>query len=171
MAWRVLHTKLNFKPKLILFSYYKMENLLKQIVNNTEPKRSFSIVVSDNKTRFKIWFKPFIQLDKKKEYEPALINTDIDRSKNCFTYSPNLNPHMVWHYYSWRQLSRWRYQWIHPTRNERNGHYDKGNDKDNTEISANTNTLKSEMILKNNYKVEFRQDKSINSLLGFHCKL
>ena len=30
-----------------------MENLLKQTVNNTEPKRSFSVVVSDNKTRFK----------------------------------------------------------------------------------------------------------------------
>ena len=26
-----------------------MEKLLKQIVNNTEPNRSFSIVVSDNK--------------------------------------------------------------------------------------------------------------------------
>ena len=38
-----------------------MEDLLKQIVNNTEPKKSFSIVVSDNKTRFKP-----IQLDKKK---------------------------------------------------------------------------------------------------------
>ena len=48
-----------------------MENLLKQIVNNTEPKRSFSIVVSDNKTRFKTWFKPPIQLDKKKYYEIA----------------------------------------------------------------------------------------------------
>ena len=30
-----------------------MENLPKQIVNNTQPKKSFSIVVSDNKTRFK----------------------------------------------------------------------------------------------------------------------
>ena len=27
------------------------------------------------------------------------------------------------------------------------------------------------MILKNNYEVDFRQDKSINSLLGFHSKL
>ena len=43
-----------------------MEDLLKQIVNNTEPKRSFSVIVSDNKTRFKTWFKPPIQLDKKK---------------------------------------------------------------------------------------------------------
>ena len=49
-----------------------MEDLLKQIINNTEPKKSFSIVVSDNKTRFKTWFKPPIQLDKKKDYEIAL---------------------------------------------------------------------------------------------------
>ena len=68
-----------------------MENLLNQIVNNTEQKRSFSIVVSDNKTRFKTWFKPPIQLDKKKDYEIALINLEtyysfpnIDRSNNCF---------------------------------------------------------------------------------------
>ena len=27
------------------------------------------------------------------------------------------------------------------------------------------------MILNNNYEVDFRQDKSINSLLGFHRKL
>ena len=39
------------------------------------------------------------------------------------------------------------------------------------EISANTNTLKSEMFLKNNYEVAFRKDKSINSLLGFHSNL
>ena len=49
--------------------------------------------------------------------------------------------------------------------------YDKANDKDNNEISANTNTLKSAMILKNNYEVDFRQDKSINSRLRFHSKL
>ena len=72
-----------------------MENLLKQIANNTEPKRSFSILVSDNKTRFKTCFKLPIQLDKKKDYEKALISLEmyysfpnIDNSKNCFTYIP-----------------------------------------------------------------------------------
>ena len=67
-----------------------MENLLK-IVNNTEPKRSFSIV-------FKTWFNPPSQLDKKKDYEIALINLEtyysfpnIDRSNNCFSYSPGAN--------------------------------------------------------------------------------
>ena len=75
-----------------------MENLLKQIAKNTEPKRSFSIVVSDNKTRLKTWFKPSIQLDKKKDYEIALMNLEtycsfshIDRSNNCVTYSPGAN--------------------------------------------------------------------------------
>ena len=75
-----------------------MEDLLKQIVNNTEPKWSFSIVVSDNKTGFKTWLKPPIQLDKKKDYEIALINLEtyysfpnIDRSNNCFSYSPSAN--------------------------------------------------------------------------------
>ena len=53
----------------------------------------------------------------------------------------------------------------------KNGHYDKENDKDNIEIYVNTNTLKSEMILKNNYEVDFGQDKTINSRLGFHSKL
>ena len=74
-----------------------MKDLLKQIVNNTEPKRYFSIVVSDNKTRFKTWFKRPIQLDKKNDYDIALINLEtyysfpnIDRSNNCITYSPNL---------------------------------------------------------------------------------
>ena len=47
----------------------------------------------------------------------------------------------------------------------------KQNDKNNIEISANTNTLKSEMFLKNNYEVDFRKDKSINRLLGFHSIL
>ena len=53
----------------------------------------------------------------------------------------------------------------------KNGHYDKENDKNNVGISANTNTLRSEMFLKNNYEVDFGKDKSSNSLLRFHSKL
>ena len=82
---------------IIIFSFQKWRIFLKN-VNNTEPKRSFSIVVSDNKTRFKTWFKPPIQIDKKKDYEISLINLEtyysfpnIDRSNNCFIYSPGAN--------------------------------------------------------------------------------
>ena len=53
----------------------------------------------------------------------------------------------------------------------KNDRYDKVNDKNNVEIYANTNTLKSEMFLKNNYEDNFRKDKTINSLLAFHSNL
>ena len=54
---------------------------------------------------------------------------------------------------------------------EKNGHNDKANDKDNIEISANTNTLNSQMIVNINCEVDFRRYNSINSLLGFDSKL
>ena len=134
-----------------------MQNLLKQIVDKTEPKRSFSIVVSDNKTRFKTWFKPPIQLDKKKDYEIALINLEtyyslpnIDRSNNCFSYSPGANT-------SWFDIIIPEGSYHVEDINEfiqremsKNCHYDKANDNDNIKISANINTLKSEMFLRNN---------------------
>ena len=138
-----------------------MDNLLKQIVNNTEPKRSFSIVVSDNKTRFKTWFNTPIQLDKRKNYEIALSNLEtyysfpnIDRSNNCFTYSPGANipwvdiiiPEGSYHVEDVNEFVQREMR--------KNGHYDKANDKDNIEISAKTNTLKSEMFLKKNYEVD-----------------
>ena len=108
----------------------------------------------------------------------ALINLEtyysfpnIDRSNNCFTYSPNLNP-------LWFDIITSEGSYHVEDINEfiqremrQNGHYDKAKDKDNIEISANTNTLKSGMFLKNNYEVDFKQDKSINSLQGFHSKL
>ena len=53
----------------------------------------------------------------------------------------------------------------------KNNHYDKISDKNNIEISANTNSLRSEILLKNNYEVDFRKDNSIISLLGFHSNL
>ena len=51
------------------------------------------------------------------------------------------------------------------------GHYDKAHDKDNIEISANTNTFKSGMFLKSNYEIDVRKYKSTNSLLGFDSNL
>ena len=148
------------------------------MVNNTEPNRSFSIVVSDNKTRFETWFKPPIQLDNKNDYEVALITLEtyysfpnIDRSKNCSTYLPNLDP--LWFdiiipegSYHVEDINEFIQREM-----RKNNHYDQISDKVYIEISANTNTLKSEMLLKNNYEVDFRKDKSINSLLGFDSNL
>ena len=113
-----------------------MEKLLKQIVTNTEPNRSFSIVVSDNKTRFKTWFKPLIQLDKKKEYEIALINLktnysflNIDKSNCYFSYSPGAET--PWFYtiisegsYDVEDINEFIQREI-----RKNSHYHKANDK------------------------------------------
>ena len=130
-----------------------MEDLLKQIVNKTEPKRSFSVVVSDNKTRFKTWFTPPIQLDKKKDYEIMLMNLEtyysfpnIDRSNNCFSYSPGANtpwfniiiPEGSYHVEDINEFIQREMR--------KNDYYDKANAKDKIEISANTTTLKSEMF-------------------------
>ena len=143
-----------------------MKKLLKQIANNIEPKRSFSVVVGDNKTRFKTWFKIPIQLHKKRDYELALINPEtyysfpnVDKSNNCFSYSPNLDP-------LWFDIIIPEDTYHVEDMNEfiqrdmrKNNHYDQTRDKVYIEISANTKTLMSAMILKN--KLRLTTDKII----------
>lgn len=48
------------------------------------------------------------------------------------------------------------------------GHYDTVNDEHYITISANSNTLKSILHLETNYQVDFRQNNSISSVLGFN---
>ena len=91
--------------------------------------------------------KPPIQLDKKKDYEIALINLEtyysfpnIDRSNNCFSFSPGANapwvdiiiPEGSYHV---EDINDFMQREI-----RKNGHYDKENDENNVEISAGTNT-------------------------------
>ena len=68
---------------------------------------------------------------------------------------------MVWHYYSWDSYHVEDINEFIQREMGKNGHDDKADDKDYIGISANTNTLKSEMILKNNYEVDIRQDNSL----------
>lgn len=63
---------------------------------NTEPKESFQIVVSDNKTKFNTRFNPHIQFKNNKSYEIALVNLEtyysfpnITTDNNHFSYSPH----------------------------------------------------------------------------------
>ena len=73
-----------------------MEDLLKQIVKNTEHKTSFQIIVSDNKSSFNTRLNPTLQLHRDKEYEIALVNLEtyysfpnINETNNVFVYSPD----------------------------------------------------------------------------------
>ena len=103
------------------------------------------------------WFKPPIQLDKIKDHRIALINFEtyfsfpnIDNSNNCFSFSPNLDP--LWFdiiipigNYHVEDINEFIQREI-----RENSQYDKANDNDYLEIYAKTNTLKSEMIHRNN---------------------
>ena len=148
-----------------------MEALLEKIVQNTEPKSSLQIIVSNNKTRFKTRFNPPIQLDKNKQYEIALVNLEtyysfpnIDASNNYFRYSPDDGD-------TWFEMCipEGSYDIINindtiQQKMRQNGHYD----PTNIAISANSNTLKSVLILENNYQVDFRHPNSISRVLGFY---
>ena len=149
-----------------------MEALLEKIVQNTEPKSSLQIIVSNNKTRFKTRFNPPIQLDKSKQCEIALVNLEtyysfpnIEASNNYFMYSDGD---------TWFEIyipeGSYDITYINDTIQQKmrqNGHYDPTNEEYYITISANSNTLKSVLILENNYRVDFRQPNSISRLLGF----
>jgi len=69
--------------------------LLEKIVQNTEPKTSTQIVVSENSIKIKTTFYPPVVLNKTRKYEMALVNLEtyysfpnIDSSNNVFRYSP-----------------------------------------------------------------------------------
>ena len=152
-----------------------MEPILEKIAKNTEPKSSLQIVVSNNKTQFKTRFNPPIQLDKTKKYEIALVNLEtyysfpnIDASNNYFRYSPDGGA-------TWFEIyipeGSYDITDINDTLQQKmrqNGHYDSVNEEYYITISANSNTLKSVLILENNYQVDFRQPNSISSVLGFN---
>ena len=148
-----------------------MEELLKQIAINTESKRSFLIVVSDNTTRFKTWFKPPIELSKETNYEIGLVNLEtyysfpnIEKTNNHFRYSSDarqwFNILIPKGSYEVEDINEFIQQKI-----------SENNHKEAVTISANTNTLKAEMILKENYHVDFRPSNSFSSILRFGIKL
>lgn len=136
-----------------------MEESLERLVQNTGPKGSLQIVVSSDKTRFKTKFNPPIQLDKKKQYEIALVNLktyysfpNIDASNNYFKYSTDSGT--TW-YEIYIPEGSYDIGDVNDTIQQKmrqNGHYD---DEYYIAISANTNTLKSVLVLENNYQVDF----------------
>lgn len=153
---------------------FKMEDLLEKIVENTKAKRSFQIIVSNEKTRFKTRFNPPIQLDKSKLYEIALVNLEtyysfpnIDVTNNLLRYSPDrgsnwfdiLLPEGSYDIFDLNNTMQQKMR--------QNGHYDSINDDYYIRISANSNTLKSILTLESDYRVDFTQTNSINSVLGF----
>ena len=148
--------------------------LLKKIARNTSHKTSFQIIVSGNESSFNTMFSPSIELAKDKVYEIALVNLEtyysfpnIDKTNNVFVYSPDNGN-------SWVKIKipEGSYE-IDDLNNtikhemEKRGHYDWINEDYYINISANSNTLKSVLIIESGYQVDFNQRKSIDKVLGF----
>ena len=69
--------------------------LLENIVQNTEPKTSTQIVVSENSTKIRTTFNPPLESDRTQKYEMALVNLEtyysfpnLSDENNVFRYSP-----------------------------------------------------------------------------------
>ena len=148
-------------------------DLLKQIVKNTAHKTSLQIIVSDSKSRFKTRFNPKLQLDRDKEYEIAPVNLEtyysfpnIDET-NVFVYSADNSN-------SWVKIKipegTYEIDDINNTiqhEMEKRGHYDPINEDYYINVSANSNTLKSVLILEKDYQVDFNHQNSIAKVLRF----
>ena len=139
-------------------------DLLKQIVKNTAHKTSFQIIVSGNESSFNTRLKPTLELDRDKEYEIALVNLEtyyafpnIDETNNVFVSSPDNGN-------SWVKMKIPKRSYAIDDINntvqhemEKRGHYD----------SANSNTLKSLLIVEKDYQVDFNHQNSLSKVLGF----
>ena len=151
-----------------------MEDLLKQIAKNTAHKTSFQIIVSGNESSFNTRLNPTLQLDRGKEYEIALVNLEtyysfpnIDETNNKFVYSADNGN-------SWVKIKipvgSYEIDDINNTiqhEMEKRGHHEPINKDYYINISANSNTLKSVLILGKDYQVDFNHQNSIAKALGF----
>ena len=148
--------------------------LLEKIAKNAEHKTSFQIIVSDNKTSFNTRFNPKIELGRDKVYEIALVNLEtyysfpnIDETNNIFVYSPDNGN-------SWVKIKipegSYEIDDINNTIQQemkKRGHHDSINEDCYINISANSNTLKSILILEKDYQVDFNHQNSLAKVLGF----
>ena len=135
---------------------------LERIAKNTDHKTSFQVIVSGNQSSFNTLFNPKIELDRNKVYEIALVNLEtyysfpnIDDTNNVFVYSHDQG--VTW---TKIKIPSGSYE-IDDLNNtirfelEKRGHYDEVNNDYYINISANSNTLKSILIIEPGYQVDF----------------
>ena len=150
---------------------------LERIAKNTDHKTSFQVIVSGNQSSFNTLFNPKIELDRNKVYEIALVNLEtyysfpnIDDTNNVFVYSRDQG--VTW---TKIKIPTGSYE-IDDLNNtirfemEKRGHYDEVNNDYYINISANSNTLKSILIIEPGYQVDFNQQNNSSKVLGFNVK-
>ena len=117
---------------------------------------------------------PAPELDRDKEYEIALVNLEtyylfpnVDETNNVFVYSPD-NGNL------WVKIKIPKGSYVIDDINntiqhkmKKRGHHDPINEDYYINISANSNTLKSVLIMEKDYQVDFDHQNSIAKVLGF----
>src|ERR1043165_9898379 len=156
----------------------KIAVTMEKVERNTDPKSSFYILVSKKSSKIRTRYKPLIELDRNKKYEMTLVNLEryysfpnLDCTNNSFRYSPDdggawIEINIPEGCYECADIN----EYIQRIMKER-GHYDTGNDKPRISIQPNSNTLKSVLNITPNYKVDFRPDNSIRTVLGFNPRV
>lgn len=116
-------------------------------------------------------FNPPLQLNIKKNYEMALISSQIWYSWHNIT---NQNNHF---YYATGERTSKHFQIPPGSYNTEDLNHEikyqikqKGDDEKNITLSPNYNTLKSRIELKNSYWVDFRPSNTLRDVLGFDSK-
>ena len=154
------------------------EELLRQLVKNTSPKLSNSLLLSGSTSNFTINFSPTIDLSQNAKYEVALIRLEtyysfpnIDSSNNLFKYSPNFGT-------TWNTITipTGCYEisainaYIQRSMKDA-GYYDSTNSAYYITLSTNFNTLKTIISLAPNYKIDFTIPNSLRTVLGFNSQI
>jgi hypothetical protein len=146
-----------------------MDKLLERIARNTDPKSSFYIALNEKSTRIRTEFRPVIELDCNKKYEMALVSLDtynsipnIDETNNNFKYSPDNGT-------TWFNVDipEGCYE-IEDINNQIQKIMKDNKHGAAVSVTANNNTLRTVLIIDENYKVDFTCAKSIRSVLGFN---
>ena len=146
----------------------KLSEKLDQLIKNTGPKETHQINVSSKQSEFIKVFNPSLQLDPHKQYEMALVGLHTWYSfQNISNYNNTL------HYINKKtkitkkiEIPPGSYE-IKGLNKEIQRQLDTNEDDEAFELIANTNTFKSILNIKENYKVLFKGHRSIKEILGF----
>ena len=152
---------------------------LKQIARNTQPKSSFQLIVSSNKTEFMTKYDSSISLDPNSKYEIALVNLEsyysypnVHSANNVFKYSADNGR-------TWNTIlvpeGSYELDDINSALSlqmKQNNHFDRVHNKAFISLAPNASTLRTIMdITHPSYQVDFNTDKSLRNILGFNAKV
>ena len=149
-----------------------VEDYLKSIADHTEAKPSFSIIVSDNSAKIQTTFSPSLNFPDGCNYEMALCSLEtyysfpnIDASNNSLKVS--LNKGVSW---TLIRIPIGCYEIEAINAEVKRLIVKAGGKKDDVTIAPNENTLQCILILKSNIEIDFNEDNSLRSVLGFEAK-